>query len=58
MSVKGDSVMRLGEYMDKNNLDYDDVILKTEDGKVIVNPGCLIDNCEIIEVTGNELIIR
>ena len=50
--------MRLGEYMDKNNLDYDDVILKTEDGKVIVNPGCLIDNCEIIEVTGNELIIR
>lgn len=50
--------MLLGEYLEMWGLDFSDVILKTEDGKIIENPGCLIDNCDILQVVGNELTIR
>lgn len=50
--------MRLGEYLEENGLNYCDVILKTESGKIIENPGWLIDYCDILEVDGNELTIR
>lgn len=50
--------MRLGEYMDKYDLDYDDVILKMENGKIIEKPGCLIDYCDVIEVNDNEIVVR
>ena len=50
--------MLLGEYLEEHDLNYCDVVLKTEDGKTIENPGCLIDNCVVLEVNGNELMIR
>ena len=50
--------MRLGEYMEEYGLNYDDVILKKENGDIIENPGCLIEYCDILEINGNELIIR
>ena len=50
--------MRLCEYLEENGLNYCDVILKTESGKIIENPGCLIDYCNILEINGNELTIR
>lgn len=50
--------MKLGEYLDEHNLDYDDVILKKESGEVITSYGCLIQYCDVLEVNGNELIIR
>lgn len=55
---KGGRMMHLGEYLEENNLDFCDVILKTEDGKIIENPGCLINYCDILEINGNELTIR
>lgn len=50
--------MLLGEYLEEHDLNYSDVILKNENGKVIASPGCLIDCCDILEINGNELIIR
>ena len=50
--------MYLGEYLEENDLGFCDVILKTEDGKIIENPGWLIDYCDILEINGNELTIR
>lgn len=50
--------MRLGEYLEINNLNYDDVILKKENGEIITSFGCLIDYCDILEINGNEIIIR
>lgn len=50
--------MRLGEYLEENNLNYDDVILKKENGEIITSFGCLIDYCDILEINGNELTIR
>lgn len=49
--------MTVNEYLDKNNLDYDDVILKDEQGKII-KPATLIQYCTVLSVNGNVLIIR
>ena len=50
--------MRLGEYLDGHDLDYEDVILKKENGEIITSYGCLIQYCDVLEVNGNELTIR
>lgn len=51
--------MLLGEYLDEHDLDYKDVILKTEDGRPIERPyGCLLQYCEVLEVNGNEIVVR
>lgn len=50
--------MILGEYLDEHDLDFEDVVLKKEDGEVIINPGCLINYCDVLDVNGNELTIR
>lgn len=50
--------MKLSEYLAEHDLDYEDVILKTEDGKIITDYGCLIQYCDVLEVNGNEIIIR
>ena len=50
--------MKLGEYLDKHNLDYEDVILKKENGEVITSYGCLIQYCDVLEVNDNEIIIK
>ena len=50
--------MRLDEYLDKHNLDCDDVILKKENGEVITSYGCLIQYCDVLEINGTELTIR
>ena len=50
--------MKLSEYLAEHNLDYEDVSLKTEDGKIITSYGCLIQYCDVLEVNGNEIIIR
>ena len=50
--------MTLGEYLDEHDLNYGDVILKKETGEIIASYGCLIQYCDVLEVNGNELIIR
>lgn len=50
--------MILTEYLDKHDLSLEDVILKTEDGKIISDYGCLILYCDVLEVNGNEITIR
>ena len=50
--------MRLGEYLKEHDLNYDDVILKNENGEIITSYGCLIQYCDVLEVNGNELTIR
>ena len=50
--------MLLGEYLEKNDLNYNDVILKMENGEIIENPGCLIQYCDILEIKENEITIR
>ena len=50
--------MTLGEYLDEHNLDYNDVILKKENGEIITSWGVLIQYCDVLEVNGNELTIR
>lgn len=49
--------MTVNEYLEKNDLDYDDIILKNEDGKVI-EPATLIQYCIVIKVVGNEIVIK
>lgn len=53
-----EEIMLLGEYLEENNLNYDDVILKKENGEVIEDYGCLIQYCEVVKVNGSELTIR
>lgn len=50
--------MTLGEYLDKYDLDYSDVILKKENGEIIKNYGVLIQYCNVLKVNGKELTIR
>ena len=50
--------MLLGEYLEENDLNYCDVILKMENGKIIENPGCLIDYCDILKINENEITVR
>ena len=50
--------MTLGEYLDEKDLDIDDVFLVDENGKKIINPGTLIQYCEVIRMDGNKLVIR
>ena len=45
------------EYLDKNDLDYDDVILKDEQDKII-EPTTLIQYCNVISSDENILVIR
>ena len=49
--------MVLGDYLNENNLEYCEVILKKENGEVIEDYGCLIQYCEVLEVNGSELTI-
>ena len=49
--------MTVNEYLEENDLDYDDVILKNEDGKVI-ELSTLIQYCSVIRVDGNEVVIK
>ena len=49
--------MTVNEYLEENDLDYDDIILKNEDGEVI-KPATLIQYCNVIRVDGNEVIIK
>lgn len=50
--------MRLEDYLDEKDLDYSDVILKKENGKIIESYGCLIRNCQVIKVEGKEITVR
>lgn len=50
--------MILKDYLDEHNLDYEDVILKKENGEIITSYGCLIQYCDVLEVNGNEITIR
>jgi hypothetical protein len=49
--------MTVDEYLDKNDLDYDDVILKDEQDKII-EPTTLIQYCNVISADENILVIR
>ena len=49
--------MTVNEYLEENDLDYDDIILKNEDGEVI-KPATLIQYCNVTRVDGNEVIIK
>ena len=49
--------MTVNEYLEENDLDYDDIILKDEDGEVI-KTATLIQYCNVIRVDGNEVIIK
>lgn len=49
--------MTIDEYLEQNNLDYDDVVLKNELGK-IKEPTTLIQYCDVISVNENVLVIR
>ena len=53
----GGMTMTVNEYLEENDLDYDDIILKNEDGEVI-KPATLIQYCNVIRVDGNEVIIK
>lgn len=50
--------MILKDYLDEHDLDYEDVILKKENGEIITSYGCLIQYCDVLEVNGNEITIR
>ena len=50
--------MTVGEYLTEQDIDIDEVTLQTDDGQIIDNPGCLICNCEVLNVDGNILIVR
>ena len=49
--------MTVDEYLDKNDLDYYDVILKDEQDKII-EPTTLIQYCNVISADENILVIR
>jgi hypothetical protein len=49
--------MTVDEYLDKNDLDYDDVILKDEQDKII-EPTTLTQYCNVISADENILVIR
>ena len=49
--------MTVNEYLEENDLDYDDIILKNEDCEVI-QPATLIQYCNVIRVEGNEAIVK
>lgn len=49
--------MTVDEYLDKNDLDYDNVILKDEQDKII-EPTTLIQYCNVISADENILVIR
>lgn len=49
--------MTVDECLDKNDLDYDDVILKDEQDKII-EPTTLIQYCNVISADENILVIR
>lgn len=49
--------LTVNDYLEENDLDYNDVIMKSEDGKLIT-PGTLIQFCTVLKVEGNVLTIR
>ena len=53
----GGMTMTVNEYLEESDLDYDDIILKNEDGEVI-KPATLIQYCNVIRVDENEVIIK
>ena len=50
--------MRLEDYLDEKDLDYSDVVLKKENGKIIELYGCLIRHCQVVKVEGKEITVR
>lgn len=50
--------MILKNYLDEHNLNYEDVVLKKENGEIITSYGCLIQYCDVLEVNGKEITIR
>ena len=50
--------MYLEEYLEEQDLDYEDVFLKKENGEVIEDYGCLIRYCTVLKVDGKEITIR
>lgn len=50
--------MRLEEYLNEQDLDYSDVVLKKENGEIIESYGCLIRHANVLKVEGKEITIR
>ena len=51
-------MITLGDYLDENNLDFDEVTLKNEKGEVITMVGTLLQYCFVINVNGKVITIR
>ena len=51
-------MITLGDYLDENNLDFDNVILKNEKGEVITRVGTLLQYCFVLSVDGKEITIQ
>lgn len=51
--------MSLGEFMDKYDFDFEDIVLKSNITDFIIrDPGCLICHCEVMGVNGNIITVR